>query len=685
MKWIFWRLPKQSRGKKSTSVTPFRRKPAFERLESRCLLSTGLDPSLLSDPLPGPDADATTSITLVNVPPSDAVPSDAGTTAPLPAQHHHHHTTTRDGLTVPPADTISPVPGSDLSSGAVTEGTPDNGASDPGAAQGLSALDVSPQPMGVIVSDDTSGANQTAADSGSADNNQTGNDAQSDGGDQPADSTSPVIGPDTAATDQVDQVNPVNDGTGQTGAANDQQASAVPSPATTPGDTQTGIPATNDDQSGADLSDQGRSSDAVLSDTGLPVSTPDGATGQDQIAILGMAQQDQAANPGIDQSDPAQQATVAYTSQVGDQQDQPPSQGADATDQAQEITTAASSGPYNHAQPYQPVWTSPVDTNATSTDRQSAPDQRQDNTVSENAPGTHSDHVDENSRALAVAMGEIGAMATHAGSLVDAASPGSLLGPSNLPAGDKTAAAVTATTRGEVLENPASAAAAARTARDQDWWTGARIDKLFTQQSGDHQANTSANSGATGWTRAAPAAPSAQAARGRLTKNAATIAPALVRGVGLNDQSQSQHFVDPAGWLGIVSQFVLAPRFTNRPQATVMLAVGDEATRDAMNIVLVQAGYMVLPAGTARDALGLLRTPLSPIDVALLDVQLPDVSGIHLCSRLREIYPKLPVMVCAENPEPNEMVQLLQMGVHHFFLKPFSMGELLATVRAIVS
>jgi CheY-like chemotaxis protein len=146
----------------------------------------------------------------------------------------------------------------------------------------------------------------------------------------------------------------------------------------------------------------------------------------------------------------------------------------------------------------------------------------------------------------------------------------------------------------------------------------------------------------------------------------------------------SQSVVDQTGWWGFASQFLLAPQFSNNRQPTVMLAIGDETARDAMNVALVQAGYMVLPAGTARDAIGVLRTPLAPIDVALVDLHLPDVSGIQLCARLRELYPKLPVMCCADRAEPADLAQLRQLGVHHFFRKPVIMRELLATLKALV-
>lgn len=114
---------------------------------------------------------------------------------------------------------------------------------------------------------------------------------------------------------------------------------------------------------------------------------------------------------------------------------------------------------------------------------------------------------------------------------------------------------------------------------------------------------------------------------------------------------------------------------------TVLLVEDDDLVRDAMTQVLVREGYLVMTAASGHDAIGLLRTPLSPINVVVLDVQLPDVSGIDLCARLREMHPTLPVVVCTGGAEPEDRAELLRMGVHRYFHKPVAMRDLLATVE----
>ena len=120
-------------------------------------------------------------------------------------------------------------------------------------------------------------------------------------------------------------------------------------------------------------------------------------------------------------------------------------------------------------------------------------------------------------------------------------------------------------------------------------------------------------------------------------------------------------------------------------EPTILLVEDNDVLRDAMTKILVRAGYLVLTAGTGHDAMGQLRAPLQPIDVVILDVHLPDVSGAHLCAKIRELFPAVKVVVCTGEASPEEAAQLLRLGVHRYFLKPVGVEELLATVQASVT
>jgi two-component system response regulator AtoC len=117
----------------------------------------------------------------------------------------------------------------------------------------------------------------------------------------------------------------------------------------------------------------------------------------------------------------------------------------------------------------------------------------------------------------------------------------------------------------------------------------------------------------------------------------------------------------------------------------VLLVEDDDLVRYSMVQALVRAGYLVQTAATGHDAIGLLRTPIEPIDVVLLDIQLPDVSGIDLCAKFRESFPNLPVLVCTGCTDPEESAALLRLGICGYLAKPVPMDELLAEVRRVVA
>ena len=122
---------------------------------------------------------------------------------------------------------------------------------------------------------------------------------------------------------------------------------------------------------------------------------------------------------------------------------------------------------------------------------------------------------------------------------------------------------------------------------------------------------------------------------------------------------------------------MISPSF----QPTVLLVEDDELVMDAMTRTLVRQGYLVLSARSGHDAMSLMYTPLQPINVVVLDLNLPDVSGIDLCARIRELHPTLPVVVCTGSTDPADADGLINLGVRRFFHKPVPMADLVASVE----
>jgi two-component system KDP operon response regulator KdpE len=111
-----------------------------------------------------------------------------------------------------------------------------------------------------------------------------------------------------------------------------------------------------------------------------------------------------------------------------------------------------------------------------------------------------------------------------------------------------------------------------------------------------------------------------------------------------------------------------------------VLLVDDDATlRGTLGIGLRAAGHEVLIAADGRTALQALREDHP--DVVVLDLGLPDLSGIEVLRQLRS-WSTVPVVVLSARAESAEKVEALDLGADDYVTKPFGMEELLARVRA---
>jgi CheY-like chemotaxis protein len=118
---------------------------------------------------------------------------------------------------------------------------------------------------------------------------------------------------------------------------------------------------------------------------------------------------------------------------------------------------------------------------------------------------------------------------------------------------------------------------------------------------------------------------------------------------------------------------------------TLLLVESDEGTRDTLTVMLFAEGYEVVAVANGRDAWNVLRSPFAPIRMMLLDVHLPDISGLHLVQRLRQTYPTLPVFAWMYGSEPTDIAQLSELGVYHYTpVQSVVMTELFESVRAFL-
>jgi len=111
-----------------------------------------------------------------------------------------------------------------------------------------------------------------------------------------------------------------------------------------------------------------------------------------------------------------------------------------------------------------------------------------------------------------------------------------------------------------------------------------------------------------------------------------------------------------------------------------ILVVDDESQiLRALRTSLQAAGYEVEVAATAREALTSAAT--HPPDGVILDLVLPDGSGIDVCRELRT-WTNVPILVLSAVGDEQEKVAALDAGADDYVTKPFGVDELLARLRA---
>jgi two-component system phosphate regulon response regulator PhoB len=126
------------------------------------------------------------------------------------------------------------------------------------------------------------------------------------------------------------------------------------------------------------------------------------------------------------------------------------------------------------------------------------------------------------------------------------------------------------------------------------------------------------------------------------------------------------------------------------PRTERILVVEDEALiRETVALALLDEGYEVETAADGKAALDSLCVPPSeigdaPIDLAILDLMLPEVNGLDLCRYVRQQGLTLPILILSAKSSEMDRVVGLEVGADDYLAKPFGMKELIARCRALL-
>ncbi len=114
--------------------------------------------------------------------------------------------------------------------------------------------------------------------------------------------------------------------------------------------------------------------------------------------------------------------------------------------------------------------------------------------------------------------------------------------------------------------------------------------------------------------------------------------------------------------------------------AASILVVDDEPQlRRVIRTLLAAKGYEVSEARSATEALERIRA--AEYDLALLDINMPETTGIEVCRQVRE-HSEMPIIILTVRSAESDKVAALDAGADDYVTKPFGAQELLARIRA---
>ena len=120
-----------------------------------------------------------------------------------------------------------------------------------------------------------------------------------------------------------------------------------------------------------------------------------------------------------------------------------------------------------------------------------------------------------------------------------------------------------------------------------------------------------------------------------------------------------------------------------RPVALTILIVDDEdATRNLCRDVVVDSGLRARTASTTEQALEILEQ--YPVDIVLTDLRVPQMGGLELLKRIREIHPQTAVVVLTQYGTIESAVEATRLGAADYVTKPFHIPELRSKLDRVI-
>lgn len=116
-------------------------------------------------------------------------------------------------------------------------------------------------------------------------------------------------------------------------------------------------------------------------------------------------------------------------------------------------------------------------------------------------------------------------------------------------------------------------------------------------------------------------------------------------------------------------------------QEKILVVDDEKEISDLLEVYLTNEGYQVVKCYSGAEATEAIRREGERMDLAVLDIMLPDISGFDLCCRIREHY-TYPIIMLTARGEDMDKINGLSLGADDYVTKPFNPLELMARIKA---
>jgi len=121
-----------------------------------------------------------------------------------------------------------------------------------------------------------------------------------------------------------------------------------------------------------------------------------------------------------------------------------------------------------------------------------------------------------------------------------------------------------------------------------------------------------------------------------------------------------------------------------KDESTILVIEDEEMVMAVCRAMLERLGYHVLEAKTGREAINVIKTYSGEIDLAMLDILMPDMNGNAVYPFLMEARPNLKVIVCSGYSIDGPAEEIINAGAQDFLQKPFSLAELSEKLKKVL-